>query len=216
MLAPYEGPTSVVGDNPNIQNVALLRQSQTKALALPNVGMASAVDWGDLASPNGCIHPRWKSPVGARLALTISALAYGTAAVQPAFYNPTAILATAVARPGTTLFDVRVTFNVAVTLVPPIGVGGQPVPPSSATLGCQPNISGRPYTGCAGFTVNTVPNDKFLKVAADPDDPTVLMVAAGSVRRPFNMGYLWANWPVAVVWAAGTGVPVTPFALRVA
>lgn len=215
MLAPYEGPISVIGANSNVQNVALLRQSQTKALALPGVGMASAIDWGDMASPNGDIHPRWKSPVGARLGLAMAALAYSTAAVNSSFYNPTAISATVIYRPGTKLFDVRVTFNAAVTVVPPIGVGGQPVAPSSATLGCQPLIKRKPYTGCAGFEVDTVPADKFLKVSGDPQDPTVLIVAAGSATPPTSVAYLNANWPVAIVWEAKTAVPVSPFTLAV-
>jgi sialate O-acetylesterase len=35
-----------------------LRQAQLAALQLPNVGMATAVDLGDMKSPNGGIHPR--------------------------------------------------------------------------------------------------------------------------------------------------------------
>lgn len=35
-----------------------LRQAQLAALQLPNVGMATAIDLGDMKSPNGGIHPR--------------------------------------------------------------------------------------------------------------------------------------------------------------
>ena len=52
---------------------AVLRESQAKALALPNVGMAVAIDIGE--SHN--IHPRNKQEVGRRLVLTAEAVAYG-------------------------------------------------------------------------------------------------------------------------------------------
>ena len=37
-----------------------LRQAQTAALQLPSVRMATAIDLGDMKSPNGGIHPRLK------------------------------------------------------------------------------------------------------------------------------------------------------------
>lgn len=57
------------------------RLRQTAALALPNVGMASAVDLADHASPfwPGSVHPRWKQPIGWRLSLEARRLAYGEA-----------------------------------------------------------------------------------------------------------------------------------------
>ena len=40
-----------------------LRQAQTAALQLPGVAMATAIDLGDMKSPEGGIHPRLKQEV---------------------------------------------------------------------------------------------------------------------------------------------------------
>ena len=52
------------------------RLGQLAALQLPGVGMATAIDLGDMKSPNGGIHPRLKQEVGRRLALTARAVQY--------------------------------------------------------------------------------------------------------------------------------------------
>ena len=51
----------------------VVRESQEKALALPNTGMVTAVDIGDAVHA----HPRNKQEVGRRLALTAEGIAYG-------------------------------------------------------------------------------------------------------------------------------------------
>lgn len=51
-----------------------LRESQQKTLALPNTGMATAIDLGN---PRDNIHPACKSEVGKRLALLARRIAYG-------------------------------------------------------------------------------------------------------------------------------------------
>eukprot|EP01113_Clastostelium_recurvatum_P045098 TRINITY_DN76_c0_g1_i1.p1 TRINITY_DN76_c0_g1~~TRINITY_DN76_c0_g1_i1.p1 ORF type:complete len:502 (-),score=102.31 TRINITY_DN76_c0_g1_i1:79-1584(-) len=56
--------------------VADTRQAQLEALKLPGVGFATAVDLGDVSSPQGNIHPRDKQTVGARLLLSARAIAY--------------------------------------------------------------------------------------------------------------------------------------------
>ena len=53
-----------------------LRQAQLAALQLPTVAMATAIDLGDMKSPNGGIHPRLKQEVGRRLALAARAVQY--------------------------------------------------------------------------------------------------------------------------------------------
>ena len=63
-LAKYTDP------NPGF---AIIREAQVKTLALPNTGMASAVDIGDEKN----IHPTDKSDVGLRLALAAKHVAYG-------------------------------------------------------------------------------------------------------------------------------------------
>jgi hypothetical protein len=82
-LSPYynNGMTCIDGGNPATDpgELPLQRIVQTLALSLPNVGMASAVDIGDAASPfwPGSVHPRYKQPVAARLALEARRIAYG-------------------------------------------------------------------------------------------------------------------------------------------
>lgn len=100
-LAPY---TEGVGWHGDI-STALIREAQLAALALPAVAMAAAYDYGDVASPLGNIHPRYKSPVGRRLsrgASTIMSLAPASSEASMSgagkLMNPVAI--SAVAGPG--------------------------------------------------------------------------------------------------------------------
>lgn len=53
-----------------------VRAAQLAALQLPTVGMATAIDLGDMRSPHGGIHPRLKQEVGRRLALTARAVQF--------------------------------------------------------------------------------------------------------------------------------------------
>ena len=60
---------------PEENNWAELRDAQSKTLAVPNTGMAVAIDIGDAQD----IHPKNKQEVGRRLALNALALVYGVA-----------------------------------------------------------------------------------------------------------------------------------------
>ena len=62
----------IVKDDPSGRGWAQLREAQTKALALPNTGMAVTIDIGDAND----IHPRNKQEVGRRLALLAKAKIY--------------------------------------------------------------------------------------------------------------------------------------------
>lgn len=55
------------------QSWALQREAQSKALALPNTGMAVTID----TAPEGDLHPKNKQPVGNRLARIAAAKVYG-------------------------------------------------------------------------------------------------------------------------------------------
>jgi sialate O-acetylesterase len=69
-LANYKKPSEDPGD---MQGYCLVRETQRRALAIPNTQMAVAIDVGDLDS----IHPRNKTDVGERLALIALARDYG-------------------------------------------------------------------------------------------------------------------------------------------
>jgi sialate O-acetylesterase len=57
----------------NISNNPVVREQQTKILALPNTGLAITIDVGDPTN----VHPKNKQPVGERLALIALAHTYG-------------------------------------------------------------------------------------------------------------------------------------------
>jgi sialate O-acetylesterase len=60
-------------DDPSASGWAVLRESQTAALSLPNTAQAVTIDIGEA----GDIHPRNKQDVGRRLALAARKIAYG-------------------------------------------------------------------------------------------------------------------------------------------
>jgi len=68
-LANFGKPEEIPGES----SWAELREAQTKALALPNTGMALAIDIGEADD----IHPRNKQDVGYRLSLHAMKTAYG-------------------------------------------------------------------------------------------------------------------------------------------
>lgn len=67
-IANYQVPA----ENPGESEWAELREAQTAALKLPNVGMAVAIDIGEASG----IHPPNKQDVGSRLALNAQKIAY--------------------------------------------------------------------------------------------------------------------------------------------
>ncbi|MFZ6033412.1 MAG: sialate O-acetylesterase [Melioribacter sp.] len=76
-LANFMEPDSA----PSNSNWALLREAQTKALDLPNTGMAVTIDIGEWND----IHPLNKKDAGKRLALAAMKIAYGE---DPVFSGP--------------------------------------------------------------------------------------------------------------------------------
>jgi sialate O-acetylesterase len=83
-LSPYYVNTPACLDGGNgvadPGDLPAMRVTQVASTAaLPNMGMASAVDIGDAASPfwPGSVHPRWKQRVAERLALEARRVVYG-------------------------------------------------------------------------------------------------------------------------------------------
>ena len=54
-----------------------MRRSQQTLLQLPYTGLGSAADLGDISSPCGSVHPRYKQEVGERLSRSVMATVYG-------------------------------------------------------------------------------------------------------------------------------------------
>ena len=67
---------------PGLQLFAATTIADKWVMQLPGVGMATAIDLGDMKSPNGGIHPRLKQEVGRRLALAARAVQYLEPGVQ--------------------------------------------------------------------------------------------------------------------------------------
>lgn len=80
-------PNFEVANDPTGRAWALLREAQTKALALPGTGMAVTIDIGDPKN----IHPTNKQEPGRRLALLAKSLVYGitTDCMGPSFVSAT-------------------------------------------------------------------------------------------------------------------------------
>ena len=221
------GITAASGHLPNF------RVAQMKALALPAVGMASAFDWGDMGSPNGNIHPRWKAPVGARLAIVAAPLIYGPEVFKH-IRHPTAV--------GATFANgvIRVQFDAPLTRTPPITNGVRAAPG-----GCQPEAYSSHGTAgqCAWFAVDGV-NTTAASVTLSPSDSSLVLIAVGATvvdrsrsapiprdrggdaavrvvpaasapSAPRQVSYGWGNWPVSSLWGQEGGFPALPFFLNV-
>ena len=59
-----------------------MRRSQQTLLQLPYTGLGSAADLGDISSPCGSVHPRYKQEVGERLSRSVMATVYGQSVVK--------------------------------------------------------------------------------------------------------------------------------------
>ena len=214
-LAPY---TEGAGE-PHDQSVSAIRAAQLKALDLPAVAMAAAYDYGDMASPLGNIHPRWKRPVGQRLALAALALAYyndsdsATVATgvqqwrNPSFVSARAANATHLALAFDTDIETRST--------PAVGgcVPGLLRPDQCAWL----SVNGINVTTTTSATATTLPNSAITNAASitdHVDNILVLDVSKVPCGAPctYAISYLQGDWPVPTLYAAGSGVPGLPAA----
>jgi hypothetical protein len=99
----------------NRTQLAVFRQEQLAALALPNVGFATATDIGDPLSPFYSVHPRNKRIIGRRLANAALSLQYSVGGL--AWQPPAYLSATATGSGGSASVTVLLS-NVPTTLVP--------------------------------------------------------------------------------------------------
>ncbi|CAN5622587.1 sialate O-acetylesterase [soil metagenome] len=179
-LANYQALQS----KPSEGGIAMLREAQMKTLALPNTGMATAIDIGN----GGDIHPLDKVDVGLRLALAARHLVYGEDKLV--YSGP--------------LYDsfkvegnkVRVTFK---SVGSGLTIG---VPPWTPT-GVPP--LGTELTGfaIAGADMNWV----WAKATVDGDS---IVVSSDQVPAPVAVRYSWASNPIGNLYNK-EGLPASSF-----
>jgi len=183
--------------NPGVA-LAQLRQAQLAVMQeVPYVGMASAVDLGDLDSPYGNIHPRDKQGVGTRLALAAQHFAYGDKTVV--YSGPIASSFSTIANAATLI--VIVTFEQY-----SLGAGLKLVQNY-----CPNSI---PLNDCAWFELQSSTGIWY--------NATSYSVAGGilslqvqnwqSGRECTGARYGYNEWPVCVLYNV-EGLPASPFVL---
>lgn len=167
--------------DPAIGNWPILRESQARALALPNTGLAITLDVG---ASNG-LHPADKRDVGARLALVARHVAYG----QDIVYTG----------PGYDSMKVeggkvRVSFkNTGSGLI----IGSSPIARDPT-----------PPTRLTGFELAGA-DRKWIAADAVIDGQTVV-VSSDQVTAPVAVRYAWADNPTCNLYNKA-GLPAAPF-----
>jgi len=141
-LAPFTAPAGY--------GFAEVRAEQLAALRSANVSVSTAIDHGDALGPWGTYHPRFKRPVGERLAAAALRHRYGRAD-GPAWQHPFASGGAATSPPGSAALTARVTF------APASVQGGGLVLNASANPCPRDDLQGHPpypyYSQiCAAFT----------------------------------------------------------------
>ncbi len=173
---------------------AELRDSQLKALSLPNTGLAVLIDVGEAAD----IHPRSKKVVGHRLALAAQALAYGE---KVNFSGP---IYSSMRIEGD---SVRVHFD-------HLGGGlvAQPLPaifkPRSNQPETLPLDPPSPKSSLQGFTI-CGKDRKWVWADAEVDGDTVI-VRSPEITAPIAVRYAWGDNPTCNLYNKA-GLPACPF-----
>jgi len=186
-LSPY----NTDGPLPESYSLADMRLAQTSALALPNVGMATIVDLGDIGSPFTNIHPRDKSDVGYRLYLIGSALIYGQNVV---YQGPTYVSSTIIAGSTPTAL---VNF-----LSTTIGTG----------LSLRENVT-CPLAAnfCSGWEIG-LSDGSWQNATASIVNNVAVSVSSvsASTANVTGVRYLYNDWPLASLFNSA-GLPASPF-----
>ena len=179
-LANYKKPALTPAEG----NWPWVRDAQLRTLALPNTGMAVAVDIGDAND----IHPKDKLDVGHRLALAARRVAYGEKIVHAGpTYEAMAVQGNAIRLS----FTSRAT---GLTLgVPPWTPTGTPPPAPTELKGF----------GIAGA------DRQFVWARAVIDSATVV-VSSPAVPHPVAVRYDWADNPSGNLYNKD-GLPASPF-----
>jgi sialate O-acetylesterase len=179
--------------NGDLNAEALTRLSQTYALRLPKVGLATAIDSGDPTSPFGDIHPRYKQVVGYRLHLSARAIGYGQNVV---YRGPEATKWTVVSQAPSA--SVLVDFD-------PASIGSGLVLTPKA---CDAGIT---IEQCAWADIGSS-DGKWTNATVTLGSSSVTLTASlPSGVTVTGVRYAWANYPVAIIYNK-EGLPALPFA----
>ena len=163
---------------------AALREGQCKALALPNTGMAVAIDVGDRKD----IHPKNKLPVVHRLALAAEHIAYG----QKVVYQGPAYDSMKKEGNGLRVSFTNIGSGLVIGVPPPMP--GQPAAPAPVEL--------------KGFEIAGT-NRQWFAAKAVIDGATVL-VSHDQVAEPVAVRYAWGDYPPCDLYNK-EGLPAVPF-----
>jgi hypothetical protein len=198
-LAPFSQPGDWLGA------VAPTRLAQLSGNALSNSVVVPALDLGDPTSPETNIHPRFKQPVGARLAGAALEVQYGLPAGTP-YVAPT-YARSIVADAGGDVLAVNVSF------VPGSGLAGSlTLIPAPACPVAQGVLADQ----CGGFLLQlNDANGTWVPANATiaPDDATRLVITAAAPTvglAPVATAYAWAAWPLVSLFN-GVGTPAFPW-----
>ncbi len=190
-LAPFKA----IKEDPADSDWAELREAQLMATkSLPKVGMAVITDYGDAKD----IHPRWKKPVGERLALAARGIAYGEKIVHS----------------GPVYRRLKIDGHRAVLGFDHVGSGlvvGQPKEEKSKASPIWNTVAMRQGTdprALVGFAIAGA-DRKFVWAQAEIQGQTVV-VSHPSVPRPVAVRYGWADCPAVNLYNV-EGLPASPF-----
>lgn len=175
---------------PSESNWAGVRESQAKALSLPNTGIAVTIDIGEA----GNIHPSDKADVGRRLALAAQSVAYGQKG--GVYSGPTYKSFTVEGQ------KIRVAYSaIGSGLV--IGTA-----PEHFYVSQKKPVPASPPSKLEGFAVAGA-DHKFVWADAVIDGDTVV-VTSSTVSAPVAVRYAWADNPVCNLYNK-EGLPAAPF-----
>ncbi len=175
-------PPKTAGDT---SSWAILREAQLKALALPNTGMAVAIDIGAVG-----IHPPDKFDVGARLALAARHVAYGENLVY------TGPIYDSMRTEGG---GIRISFKAD-------SIGGGLIIGSAPWI--DPKAVPVSKTELQGFAI--AGEDKVWVWADAKIDGNTVVVSSPRVANPVAVRYAWADNPPCNLYNK-EGLPAAPF-----
>lgn len=185
-LAPWVSDQQTIPDQ---------RQSQLSALTLPNVGFATAVDLGDISSPQGNIHPRNKQEVSRRLAQSARAVVYGQKSVV--WKGPLATKAVIGVPQNSSSIQIIISFDNSTT------EGGLKLKP-------VPNCPQSGVTWCSGLEVTMSDSKKYPAVGSIEGATFKITASVLPSLKVKSVSYAWAPWPLCFLYN-GEGLPAIPF-----